>query len=248
MIFPILTSRLPVSAPQWTPAALPSLALWLTAGPTWCFSDAGGTVPCVDTDPVQVWKDRSGNAYNLLQATSGNRPTLRLVSGAWVVRYDGVDDRMSVSTAGAQPTGKNIAVMWHGRINNGIVLPFSRVGGSSPQWIIRQQNNQIHFNAYLGTGFGDIVVASANHTLGTTGCYIGQYDGSAVTISIDRAAPVSTPTTLNWWFNPSSEPIEMSGNNGGFNRLDGDVKSALIVSGVVSDTDKVKLLDYLGVP
>lgn len=76
----------------WTPAALAGLAAWYTAGPQWCFTDAAGTVPAGDGDPVYVWKDRGGGGWDLSQATEANRPTLRLVSGAWVVRADGVND------------------------------------------------------------------------------------------------------------------------------------------------------------
>lgn len=87
----------------FTPASL-SPSAWFTAGPSWCFTDAGATVPCGDTDPVYTWVDRSGNARNLSQATLASRPTLRLVSGKWYVRTDGIDDQMRTSAfAYAQP-------------------------------------------------------------------------------------------------------------------------------------------------
>lgn len=84
-------------APAWTPAQLPSLALWLTAVPANCFTDAAGTVQCGDGDLIRVWKDRSGNAANATQASSSLRPTLALSSGKWYIRPDGVDDYMDVA-------------------------------------------------------------------------------------------------------------------------------------------------------
>ncbi len=81
----------------WLPSSLSSLALWLTAGPTWCFSDVAGTVPCGDGDPVAYWADRSGTGNNLTQSTLSLRPILRLVSGRWYVRGDGVDDYLTLA-------------------------------------------------------------------------------------------------------------------------------------------------------
>lgn len=88
---------LPGVAP-WTPASLPSIALWCTPAPTWCFTDSAGTSPCGDGDLIRRWNDRSGNARNLLQGTSANRPTLVSVGGGkWVAQFDGVNDFMQVT-------------------------------------------------------------------------------------------------------------------------------------------------------
>ena len=81
---------------SWTPAQLLSLAAWYTAGPTWCFSDAGGTVPCNVGDAVQVWKDRTG-VFNVSQATAAARPTLQQVSGRYFVQFDGVNDELAAA-------------------------------------------------------------------------------------------------------------------------------------------------------
>jgi hypothetical protein len=61
--------------------ALPAL-FWLEPGPTWCFSDSGGTTPSVDGGVVTLWKDRSGNGNHIL--TDGSA-TLRRAGGAWWV-------------------------------------------------------------------------------------------------------------------------------------------------------------------
>lgn len=93
------------SAAAWTPASLPSLAAWYTAGPSWCFTDAAGTVPAGDGDLVRVWKDRTASARNLVQGTSGNRPTLALSGGRWFVVFDGTNDSVLYTGAfiAAQP-------------------------------------------------------------------------------------------------------------------------------------------------
>lgn len=87
-------------AGAWSPADLPGLAAWYTAGPTWCFADAGATTPCGDGDPIYTWTDQSGNGYTLTQATLAYRPILYdLGGGLWCATFDGVDDEMTVSDA-----------------------------------------------------------------------------------------------------------------------------------------------------
>lgn len=91
--------------PPWTPAVLSQLWLWLTAGPTWCFSDAGGSVPCANGDAIYVWKDRSGNAHDVSQPTSGQRPTLVLSGGLWRARFNpSASQYMSRSSITTWPT------------------------------------------------------------------------------------------------------------------------------------------------
>lgn len=91
----------------WTPAAVAGLVAWYTAGPAWCFTDAGGSVPAGDGDAVQLWRDRSGSARDLSQSTANNRPTLRLVSGRYYVRFDGSND--SLGYDGVVPAAELIA-------------------------------------------------------------------------------------------------------------------------------------------
>lgn len=98
MIFPLLSGGL--RRRKAVPLQISGLAFNYVAGPSYCFSDAGGTVPCADGDTVQVWRDRSGNGRNLVQATAGSRPVLRSVSGKWEVQFDGVDDGMLTATFG----------------------------------------------------------------------------------------------------------------------------------------------------
>jgi hypothetical protein len=63
--------------------------LWLKADAN-VYSNAG-TILAVDGDLVQQWNDRSGNANNASQATSGNRPTYKtsIVNSKPVLRFSG---------------------------------------------------------------------------------------------------------------------------------------------------------------
>lgn len=96
----------------WTPSILGSaLVAWYTAGPTWCFSDAG-TTPSTVTGKIQTWKDRSGNASpSWTQAISANQPTLQAVTGGYGVLWDGVGTSMtSTSWTGKLTTAGTIGI------------------------------------------------------------------------------------------------------------------------------------------
>ncbi len=60
------------------PTSISSLACWFKADAGTYKDSALTTTATADGDPVGGWVDQSGNAYNALQSTSGNRPTLKL--------------------------------------------------------------------------------------------------------------------------------------------------------------------------
>lgn len=63
---------------NWSPASLFTGAngLWLETDLTTMFQDSAGTTPVTtNTNPVGLWKDKSGNNNHVSQATSTNRPT-----------------------------------------------------------------------------------------------------------------------------------------------------------------------------
>ena len=63
------------AAANWTPANI-TTALWLDAEDNaTVFSDAGTTQAVAGTSTVQQWNDKSGNARNISQSTSGLRPS-----------------------------------------------------------------------------------------------------------------------------------------------------------------------------
>lgn len=108
-----------VSAFYWTPAQLgTSLSLWLDASDaTTRFQDSGlTTLALADTDPVGGWKDKSGNARHVLQATAGKRPLLKLAiqNGLPIIRSDGTDDFLQASYTLNQPYTRYALAKWTG--------------------------------------------------------------------------------------------------------------------------------------
>lgn len=85
--------------PAWTPASVAGLLASYAAGPAWCFTDTAGTTPCAVGDAVACWKDGSGALRHMLQGTAASRPALRLVSGAYAVQFDAIDDALQWSGA-----------------------------------------------------------------------------------------------------------------------------------------------------
>lgn len=205
----VLYPPLPVLGRAATPP-LTNLALWLSAGPGYCFTDAAGTVPCADTDPVRVWKDRSGNVRDFSQATSGLRPTLRLVSGKWAVRFDGVDDYLRASTFSA---GSNCSLYFR------VTPTTSTPGGmfdSAPATASTIRNNpsgdwdwhasQPRFSIGGLTG-GAAATLGFLHSLAPSRRVDYRRNGSAVSTNTDpstSAAAWVTPTigTVNTTFSP----------------------------------------------
>lgn len=224
---------------------------WLQASPYYCFSDAAGTIPCADGDAVRVWKDRTGNTVGQSQATSGSRPILRFLSSQWRVTYDGVSQFMAGTTAAAQPSGKNITTAWQGKIDNNVVMPFSRVDGSTPQWYLSRFNTA-QFRVTLtpdgGVSITNVTASTAAVSLGTEYTTVGRYDGSNVRVSVDRNADATTASSLDFFAPTSTAPIETASNDMGFDRAGGYCRSALQFNVALSDGQKTLLLDALGVP
>lgn len=80
----------------FTPASISGLSLWLDASDaTTLFQASDGTTPATaDNDVVGYWGDKSGNGRNAIQATTANKPLLKLAvqNGRNVVRWGGTDD------------------------------------------------------------------------------------------------------------------------------------------------------------
>lgn len=74
----------------YSPKEISGLQLWLDAS----------TINQADGTAVASWSDLSGNAYDAAQATTASQPTYKtnIQNGLGVVRFDGVDDFLSLST------------------------------------------------------------------------------------------------------------------------------------------------------
>lgn len=80
-------------AASWSPLNIPDCLTFL-------WSEAG-TDTTTDGAEVATWTDQSGNGNNAVQNTAGNKPIYKanIVNGKPVLRFDGVNDHMSISGA-----------------------------------------------------------------------------------------------------------------------------------------------------
>lgn len=101
MPIPTPAGRAPILKPRgFSPLDIAGLQLWLKADGT-LWQDSARTTPAVaDGDVVGAWDDESGNANHATQGTTANKPLLKLAiqNGKPVVRFDGTDDSLSLST------------------------------------------------------------------------------------------------------------------------------------------------------
>jgi len=84
------------NAPAWTPADLPSLLSWFDLSDlSTMFQDSAGTIPVTASgQPVGRINDKSGNGFDLQQATATARPQFQIVGGVYSIVGDGVDDAL----------------------------------------------------------------------------------------------------------------------------------------------------------
>lgn len=221
---------------RWTPAALTGLRLWLTAGPTWCYQDAGASVPCGDGDPVYTWVDRSGTG-NLVQATGAKRPTLRLDGPAWYVDFDGTADW--VGRAGGHAAG-----------SHSLYTAFRLATAANTQMIAWNGEDGIgmftsHFTLndrlYSAAGPGNDVDSgfatdASDHAFGLT------FDGATLRTYRDGTAGLTgTPT-----YNPTGTTYVRVGANVAETQFAGGrVYGAVLAASVPADDVRANLDAYL---
>lgn len=78
-------------------------SLWLSAD-SLIYTDDGATTPATaDGNVIAVWKDKSGNGYDVSQTDNGMRPVLKLgangINGKPAIKFDGSNDRLTRSVA-----------------------------------------------------------------------------------------------------------------------------------------------------
>lgn len=251
----LLRRRRAGGAAPFSPSDISGLKLWLEADGT-LWQDSGRTTPVTsDNDPVGAWDDASGGARNLLQSTSGNRPSWQTneANSKPVVRGDGTDDHLIGNDTG-MPSGTTHRTAL-------IVMRPSATPGTSPDsnvmlwWGSNSSNNgmgwsyqndtldsnKLKINQFSWGGaairaeVGDIT--SAFHLVtgiwnGTNG--IVRFDGAQIATGAQ-----SQNTTLSGSMYAFREP---SGFTGYFA---GDIAAILVYDSALTGTDLSNVEGYL---
>lgn len=134
----------PRASGLFNPASISTLQLWAEPSATRVFSNDAGTTAANNGDGVAVVTSRTGT--NLVQTIQANRPQLVTNAryGRPCLRFDGLNDSLSFSSALAQSLGQHIfAAVDTTNLQNAANLVFlERTGASGSNLAIYLSGNQ----------------------------------------------------------------------------------------------------------
>lgn len=193
------------------------------------FTDTSGTTAVTsDGDRVALWKDKSGNNYNLTQATLGNRPTYRTSGGkSWL-------EFVASSNQFLQYSGTNIGVA------NAFIACNITSSSSSYAGLLTNFNDQttlvdfaftrLSINPYFDTG-----AANQGNGMGSF-VRINQVATATFSYSTDSVC-YTNATQINNSYSavfPTGIKIGLDRSNSG-RYLDGRMYGAIMVGTTLSD-------------
>lgn len=234
----------------FTPASLTGLVAWYQAD-SGVFSDAGST-PAADSALVQQWNDKSGNGYNLSQATSGNRPTFKSAgfNGLQGVQWTPADTCWMMSAAAiTQLNGAGLASAW-------VVFKYASVTGSNRLLSMATSSSGADYDStsygifgYFNSGTTLIAYRSggkdsATVATGTNYRMTSIFDGTNHTMRINNAGGSPVGSTGNFGNNlllsvgvePDAKPST---------GLNGTIAEIGLTSSALTLTDRSNLDTYL---
>lgn len=235
------------------PAGISSnLQLWLSSD-VGVYKDAGVTVS-TSGDPVQEWHDQSSNAF-VLQGTSNARPTL----GSDGLDFDGTDDMLTL-TGGLLPnaTAFNELEIFVVKITDVI----------KDETVFHQSLSPSHIGACLPCLDNSFAYFEAGDGNFTSGAVFGPWGGSVGTKYIwgmntdfngsDSDVPYSKAiyrdgqaipaggTNTGTTITGSSNDFTIGNiSTGGSRYMNGKIAEIIVYTGVLSETDRATILDYL---
>lgn len=224
------------------PTTIPALTLWLDA-------DDASTITTVTG--VSSWRDKSGNGFNPIQATTTKQPayTANLQGGKAGVVGDGVDDFMQTSSNS--------------------VLMDPELGYMSIFVVSRCLTSTGYF---VGKGSLNTTSGAAGWALSTSTTNIKQRAGTSTPTNIGDSSTIAGETTASikeWYFTGSTlDYLKNGASNGSQKSYSASVTTArtlwlfardtndnysnmylhevLIYKGSLSTSDRAKIRQYLG--
>lgn len=246
--------------PVDSPADITGLALWFDADDaSTLFQDSALTTPASsDNDPVGGWKDKSGNLYHGLQATSGKRPLLKLnrLGGKPTILFDGTDDFLNLTTA--LTLVKNVSGLT-------VISIVKKTSGSGGQFVFAATTNSgstrvgIIFNQTTTdqiTSGGRRLDAdsfagkeSAGILAATFYNFLSFYDYSAATLGMeilgeDNPAPSSWQTAGST-SNTDSTRVILGAFDDGNQHFNGELPEFLVYTKILSSLEIEGIVGYL---
>ena len=234
-MFPIIFGGINRREP-WNPGDIPGTPREWLAGPDWCFTDTAGTIPAGDTDAVAAWRDRFQSTL-VTQTDPLRRPTLRLVSGKWVVRFDGVNDFLEGSLSSADVAHSVWAAYTLSADGSFPMLVVTRSSVREMRHLVATRRPQIIADTGAATATDATAVA-----LNTPTRLIGTYGATGGATTLYRAG-VSVATDAADSTTAAPNTICIGARPGPSLFLPGDIASAGVAVGQTLSVGNVALLD-----
>lgn len=232
----------------WTPASattdggvLPHT--WQYALASILYQDSGKTTPVTaDGDPVGAAVNQGSDIYDIVQATSGAKPTYKtgILNGQPVLRFDGGDSLIGAFAGGAisQPytifvvsqlsagavNDNNTHFLTDGNDATNRAGVFKNAGTTPDSWALFAGANLVGGNSDSDWNIWTILPNGASSQFWDSG--VSEASGNAGANSIDGlAVGARYDGTASWWI--------------------GDIAEVLIYTGNLSTADKNQVAQYL---
>jgi hypothetical protein len=231
------------------PPPATNLVLWLEAD-VGLFKDTAGTTPATaDGDLVALWKDQSGLVNDVIQATSGNRPVLKLaiLNGKPVLRFVRASSQ-SMATTGSVAHGIGTGDFWFAAVyalSTGAGTSFNTIfsnGSCAPAFYLPVANVGSAEGFYLGIDHLFTTTLAASTAFLTE---MGRISGTVKAWnSSGGAAPALDATTFAIATSIANASLFVGNDNsGGF--FTGDIAELFLYKASLNSTDQTSLENYL---
>lgn len=205
----------------FSPADIAGLQLWLKAD----------SLSLANNDPVASWTDASGNSNHATQGTSGAQPTFKtnILNGLPVVRFDGVNDMLNLTT--------------HLTSHAMTIIAVANKTGTGTQAIIVTDSNEIYaeVSTNWGSYLGDFL--DGGSTLSSSFSVLSVVTRNYNDVDLVKNGSLVTRVNGNTWYTRSGTAI--GADPSGVQFLGGDIAELLVYGSALSSTDRGNVEAYL---
>lgn len=230
--------RFGAAVPLWTPANL-SAAYWFDP------DDAGHRT--VVSNAVSALLDKHGEAFSLIQSTSGFRPALVVgeLNGKDVMHFDGADDVLASVNVNVHAGEWSVfAVVKSDAGANGVILAQDKDNSPRIAQYARHQTNSVETIAFNAAESAFVAAQAATltdwHIIGSV--------RSSTTITPYVNGSAGTPVSCTGTPESDTMPLLLGARNGGAvfdSYFDGHVAMALIAPSALTTTEEQKIHGWI---
>jgi hypothetical protein len=236
----------------FNPSSISGLIMWLDANDSTSFFDAtsGGNNVTTDGGSIARWRDKSTSEKDFKQATSGNRPILKIATqnGRNSVRFDAIDDFMEMDANFSGLTAATYFIV----LKIAVDPPTVESKTGHPIMFIYNiiANGGASHYPYLDSNIYDTSMTTSRKTVGNPSPNLTNfhlYNVSATSNSwTARLNKTQLFTTATNTFSQQEKTIGRSiGSNLVFYYFNGDISELVVYNSVLSANDRTSIENYL---